>query len=105
MAPAGWKWVVDGAGAAATTRTPPPMTVGGLAVWKDTLVKGTRRPVAGRRPVASAGGWQMRPTLVCAAAVRTSSPAREGVRSRTGEGVDTILAWIRHELSLDAATA
>ena len=24
---------------------------------------------------------------------------------RTGEGVDTILAWIRHELSLDAATA
>jgi urease accessory protein len=24
---------------------------------------------------------------------------------RTGEGVDTILAWIRRELSLDPATA
>ena len=51
MAPAGWKWVVEGAGAAATTRTPPPMTVGGLAVWKDTLVNGTGRPVASTAPL------------------------------------------------------
>src|SRR5206468_8859230 len=34
-------------------RTPPPMTVGGLAVWKDTLVNGTGRPVASTAPLTT----------------------------------------------------
>src|SRR5262245_11769683 len=49
IALAGWKWVVFGAGAD-TTRTPAPIAVGGLAVLKGTLVKGTRSPVASTAP-------------------------------------------------------